>query len=218
MMEAFVAISALEFAQKMGLHEIEVKGDALSIIKLMQSQKDDLSIASNLIEESKSISINIHSCIFMHTGREMNRVAGSLARFCLRKNDGKTTAKSSTSGSTIKGFLRAVGAGSESSTIAADTDAFGRPITSAGEYASPPTNVDGDDIAGGIRLVDARDIGFLDDVWIGYFLYRVHVDALGFWFGHGFLHCWDCFNGFHVRSFYSLSRHGPFFAAKGYSW
>lgn len=133
-----------------------------------------------------------------------------------KKNDEKTRGKSSTSGSAIKGFPRAVGAGSESYTIAADT--FRRRISGAGVEVSPPILVDDDDISGGIRLADARDIGFVDVVWIGYFLYRFLVDALGYWLVHGILRCWDCFRDFHVRSFYSLLRHGPpSFASKGYS-
>ncbi|XWS20522.1 hypothetical protein CRYUN_Cryun31cG0108800 [Craigia yunnanensis] len=87
MVEAFAAISVLEFAQKMGLHEIEVEGDALGIIEIMQSQEDDLSIISNLIEETKSISKIFHSCIFMHTGREMNNVVDSLAKYGLEVQD-----------------------------------------------------------------------------------------------------------------------------------
>ncbi|XWS56686.1 hypothetical protein CRYUN_Cryun09bG0107000 [Craigia yunnanensis] len=71
----------------MGLHEIEVEGDALGIIKLQQSYEDDLSIISNLIEEAKIISKYFHFCIFMHTGREMNRVADSLAKYCLDVQD-----------------------------------------------------------------------------------------------------------------------------------
>ncbi|KAG8475517.1 hypothetical protein CXB51_032302 [Gossypium anomalum] len=133
-----------------------------------------------------------------------------------KRNDEKTRGKSSTSGSAIKGFPRAVGAGSESYTIAAD--AFRRPISGAGVEVSPSILVDDDDISGGIRLADARDIGFVDVVWIGYFLYRFLVDALGYWLVHGILRCWDCFRDFHVRSFYFLSRHGPpSFASKGYS-
>ena len=71
----------------MALHEIEVEGDALTIIKLMQSQGDDPSIISNLIEEAKSISKNLHSCIFMHTGWEMNKITDSLAKYGLEVQD-----------------------------------------------------------------------------------------------------------------------------------
>ncbi|PPD91761.1 hypothetical protein GOBAR_DD11300 [Gossypium barbadense] len=60
---------------------------------------------------------------------------------------------------------RTVGAGSESYTIAAD--AFRRSISGAGVEVSPPVLIDDDDISGGIRLADARDIGFVDVVWIG---------------------------------------------------
>ena len=87
MVEAFAAISTLEFAQQMGLHEIEVEGDALGIIKLLQSHEDDLSIISNLIEEAKIISKYFHSCIFMHTGREMNMIADSLTKYGLDVQD-----------------------------------------------------------------------------------------------------------------------------------
>ncbi|MBA0805559.1 hypothetical protein Gohar_005060, partial [Gossypium harknessii] len=113
----------------------------------------------------------------------------------MKKNDEKTRGKSSTSGSAIKGFPRTVGAGSESYTIAAD--AFRRPISGAGVEVSPPILIDDDDIPGGIRLADARDIGFVDVVRIGYFLYRFLVDALGYWLVHGILRCWDCFRDFH---------------------
>ena len=56
-------------------------------IKLLQSHEDDLSIISNLIEEAKIISKYFHSCIFMHTGREMNMIADSLTKYGLDVQD-----------------------------------------------------------------------------------------------------------------------------------
>ena len=71
----------------MGFHDIKVEGDALGFIKLMQQQEDDLSIISNLIEEAKSITMDFHSCIFMHAGREGNKVADNLAKHGLEVQD-----------------------------------------------------------------------------------------------------------------------------------
>ncbi|XWS57894.1 hypothetical protein CRYUN_Cryun09bG0212400 [Craigia yunnanensis] len=65
----------------MGFQDIELEGDALSIIKLMKSHGDDLSIVSNLIKEAKCISLSFHSCIFMYARRKRNIVADSLAKY-----------------------------------------------------------------------------------------------------------------------------------------
>ena len=64
----------------MGFHDIEVEGNALGIIKLLQSQEEDISIINNLIEEVKSKAMNFQSCIFMHAGREGNKVADNLVK------------------------------------------------------------------------------------------------------------------------------------------
>ncbi|KAH1122577.1 hypothetical protein J1N35_005737 [Gossypium stocksii] len=96
---------------------------------------------------------------------------------------------------------------------------FLQPITGVVHKASFPTSTDNEeDITVRIRFADVRDIGFVDAVWISYFLYRIHVDALASLFGHGSLHCWNCFCGFHVMSFYYLLCHGPSAAAEGNSW
>ncbi|XWS18113.1 hypothetical protein CRYUN_Cryun32bG0013900 [Craigia yunnanensis] len=83
MVEANAAISAMNFAQRMGFHDIELEGDTLSIIKLMRSHGDDLSIVSNLIEEAKIIYLSFHSCIFMYAGRKRNKVADRRAKYGL---------------------------------------------------------------------------------------------------------------------------------------
>ncbi|XP_039055120.1 uncharacterized protein LOC120197789 [Hibiscus syriacus] len=96
-------------------------------------------------------------------------------------------------------YLRAVGASPEPPPMDADDEQFGRPITDADE-----------DNDGGMWLADDGDIGFFNALWISHFLFRVHVDALGCWFTHGFLHRRDCFNDLDVRSPDSLLRHGTF--------
>ena len=65
--EAKAVVCALEFANQMGLLNVEIEGDALGIIKRLNCHDTDLSPIGNLIEEAKAntkLSL-FHSCSFL---------------------------------------------------------------------------------------------------------------------------------------------------------
>ena len=79
--EAKAVVCALEFANQMGLLNVEIEGDALGIIKRLNCHDTDLSPIGNLIEEAKCKLSLLHPCSFLHTIRGNNRVAHCLAKF-----------------------------------------------------------------------------------------------------------------------------------------
>ncbi|XVF53740.1 hypothetical protein PTKIN_Ptkin05aG0123100 [Pterospermum kingtungense] len=83
--EATVAIQAMEFTQDLGFQCIILKGDALSIISKLRNNNYDLSVIGHLIEEGHERAKLFHSCQSQHTFRTRNIVAHTLARLGLEK-------------------------------------------------------------------------------------------------------------------------------------
>ncbi|XWS41219.1 hypothetical protein CRYUN_Cryun17cG0062000 [Craigia yunnanensis] len=67
----------------MRFHDIELEGDAIGIVKKLQRFGGDLSLSGTLIAEARSKAANFYSCVFMHSGRNGNMVAHSLAKYGL---------------------------------------------------------------------------------------------------------------------------------------
>ncbi|XWS70121.1 hypothetical protein CRYUN_Cryun03dG0022000 [Craigia yunnanensis] len=75
MMEANAALNALKFASHMGFTSIELEGDAVSIIKKLQSHEPNLSTISLLIDEARVKALTFNLCSFKHIGRNGNTLA-----------------------------------------------------------------------------------------------------------------------------------------------
>ncbi|KAF5741176.1 sepallata 3 [Tripterygium wilfordii] len=126
-----------------------------------------------------------------------------------RKEDEETTATSTASRSVFTGFKRPLVAGAQSAAIASFADTVLGPSSGVGPTADGgfvvlEEAVVFSDLSGGVRVADAGDICCVDVVWIGDVLYRVHIDALGYWIGYGVLRRWDCIEPLDVGPFYFL--------------
>ncbi|XP_061993334.1 uncharacterized protein LOC133711194 [Rosa rugosa] len=82
--EALALLHGLRFAIHVGFSNLEVEGDALSVINTLHDSSDDLSFEGHIIDEVKSLvkSFPICSCYFVK--REGNKVAHRLAKEALR--------------------------------------------------------------------------------------------------------------------------------------
>ncbi|XWS42050.1 hypothetical protein CRYUN_Cryun17cG0135400 [Craigia yunnanensis] len=83
MIEASATICALQLAQQMGFLKVEIEGDALGVIRKLQSTGEDLLPVGCLVDEAKAISRRFQLCKFMHTGRKGNMAAHYLAKYGL---------------------------------------------------------------------------------------------------------------------------------------
>ena len=73
----------LEFAYEMGFQNIEVEGDALSIIKQLQELEANYYIFGNIIEEARSKARGFSFFFFNLVGRDGNQVADTLTKLGL---------------------------------------------------------------------------------------------------------------------------------------
>ena len=64
-MEAHAAVSAIQFAQQLGLYNVEIEGDSLGIIRKLQGMEEDFSPIETLIEKAKIRVRDFHYCKFM---------------------------------------------------------------------------------------------------------------------------------------------------------
>ncbi|OMP03760.1 hypothetical protein COLO4_10225 [Corchorus olitorius] len=81
--ESFAAVRALSWAREMGFGGIIVEGDALSIIRKLNSPNLDFSPVGAYIEEAKSLSVLFRRCCFQYINRNGNLVAHVLAQHSL---------------------------------------------------------------------------------------------------------------------------------------
>ncbi|XWS46165.1 hypothetical protein CRYUN_Cryun14cG0040400 [Craigia yunnanensis] len=77
-------VNALVFALDMGFAKVGIEGDALSVIKNMQSKEPDFSGIGNTVEEGKCFSSLFNSICFKHTGRAGNEAANYLSKYGLK--------------------------------------------------------------------------------------------------------------------------------------
>ncbi|XVF29969.1 hypothetical protein REPUB_Repub16aG0017000 [Reevesia pubescens] len=86
--EAMAAIKALNFAHELGMTKIVLEGDSLTIIKkLQQSLEQDLSPVGNLIDEARQKMHAFRYCCSIHTKRQGNLAAHTLAQQGLRVDE-----------------------------------------------------------------------------------------------------------------------------------
>ncbi|XWS46774.1 hypothetical protein CRYUN_Cryun14cG0097000 [Craigia yunnanensis] len=70
----------------MGFLKVEIDGDALGVIRKLQSMGKDLSPIGCLVDEANAIR-RFRLCKFMHTGRKGNMVAHYLAKYGLELHE-----------------------------------------------------------------------------------------------------------------------------------
>ncbi|OMO56999.1 hypothetical protein COLO4_35519 [Corchorus olitorius] len=78
--EALEALKAISWAKDMGFQDVALEGDALTIIRKLNSSSPDLSPIGPYIEEIQSYCSLFRSCIFAHVKRDGNTVANSFAK------------------------------------------------------------------------------------------------------------------------------------------
>ncbi|XVF52632.1 hypothetical protein PTKIN_Ptkin05aG0033800 [Pterospermum kingtungense] len=79
-MEATAALSKIIFAKDVGLSNIMVEGDALSVITTVNSPDPNLSLIGNIIDDIRRFSKGFQVCQFVHARRQANMVAHILAK------------------------------------------------------------------------------------------------------------------------------------------
>ncbi|MBA0568438.1 hypothetical protein Golob_005935, partial [Gossypium lobatum] len=83
---ALTYVQVVRFAAEFGSIRVEIEGDALSIIRKIQSKDEDRSEIRAYISDVKRMRMNFISCGFQHAGRQANIVAYSLATEGLNLN------------------------------------------------------------------------------------------------------------------------------------
>ncbi|XVF40421.1 hypothetical protein PTKIN_Ptkin01aG0112300 [Pterospermum kingtungense] len=80
LVETYAAIKALELAFKRGCKETTLEGDALCIIKRLQSSTEDRSILSHLTEKGSKKITCFFKCEIKHCPRNCNEVVDQLEK------------------------------------------------------------------------------------------------------------------------------------------
>ncbi|MFQ6642879.1 hypothetical protein Gotur_017418, partial [Gossypium turneri] len=78
--EALPCVQAIRFRVKLGFLRSDIEGDALSVIKKIQSEEDERSEIRAYILDAKRLKSYFISCRFRHAWRQMNKVAHLLAK------------------------------------------------------------------------------------------------------------------------------------------
>ncbi|MFQ6641008.1 hypothetical protein Gotur_016694 [Gossypium turneri] len=74
MAKARVCLQAIIMAEDMGFQDICIEGDALTIIRKLNSAEEDRSCISNLIKEITGRGYNFRSLSFKHAPREPTKL------------------------------------------------------------------------------------------------------------------------------------------------
>ena len=78
--EAQATHRAVTFAQEMSFFHIQVEGDCLGVIHALQFQGQCKTLYGNVIDDTRRLGYDLHSCQFFHVQREGNNLAHELAR------------------------------------------------------------------------------------------------------------------------------------------
>ncbi|MBA0828108.1 hypothetical protein Goarm_012827 [Gossypium armourianum] len=77
--EAIACVQAAQLRLDLGLGKVEIEGNALSVIKKVQSGKIYKSGISAYVLSTKMLSSGYEACVFKNTSRMANKVAHALA-------------------------------------------------------------------------------------------------------------------------------------------
>ncbi|KAL7002593.1 tetrahydrofolate synthase [Sarracenia purpurea var. burkii] len=81
--EALGACRALEVVHSLGLKKVQLEGDALNIIKAINSLELDMSYIGEIIESTKALAKKVITFSCTHTKRQENAVAHALSRIAI---------------------------------------------------------------------------------------------------------------------------------------
>ena len=84
--EALAIRRAIRFAIQTSFNCVIIESDSLSVVKAIQDTAESSCHFGNIIEDVKSLSKTMRSCDFLHTKREANQVAHTLARNAFKVN------------------------------------------------------------------------------------------------------------------------------------
>lgn len=86
--EALACTEGIMMGMQLGLRRFIIEGDSLTDIKKIRSDSQDRSKICLHIRDIKSLINSFRSGRFTHVNREVNGVANSIARECLKKGKG----------------------------------------------------------------------------------------------------------------------------------
>ena len=81
--EALAAVTALYFANELGVNKAVLEGDSMEVIKALTQTKRILSSIGPWIDDSKVLASDFVQLQYSHVRRECNRLAHSLARYAV---------------------------------------------------------------------------------------------------------------------------------------
>ena len=84
--EALAIRRAIRFAIQTSFNCVIIESDSLSVVKAILDSTESSCHFGNIIEDVKSLSKTMRSCDFLHTKREANQVAHTLARNAFKVN------------------------------------------------------------------------------------------------------------------------------------
>jgi ribonuclease HI len=88
--ELIACLQGIQMALNLGVHRLQVESDAQEVVKAINSDAYDMSVAGHLVEENKSLaSLNLISFECVHVSRDCNRAAHELAALGILCNEGE---------------------------------------------------------------------------------------------------------------------------------
>ena len=84
--EALAIRRAIRFAIQTSFNCVIIESDSLSVVKAIHDTAESSCHFGNIIENVKILSKTMRSCDFLHTKRESNQVAHTLARNAFKVN------------------------------------------------------------------------------------------------------------------------------------
>ncbi|KAH1046486.1 hypothetical protein J1N35_037270 [Gossypium stocksii] len=78
--EAMACLQAVQAGLKFGYRQVVIEGDALNVIRKIQSEEEDRSVISPYIADIKSLSKMFNKCCFNKISRNRNGVAHAISR------------------------------------------------------------------------------------------------------------------------------------------
>ncbi|KAA3482737.1 reverse transcriptase [Gossypium australe] len=85
--EALGCYQAIDLGLQLGLRDVEIEGDARTVIKKLQGKEEDRSKIAAYIKDSKEMALQFRFCVFLFLNREANEVAHEIASEGLKKKE-----------------------------------------------------------------------------------------------------------------------------------
>ncbi|KAA3483062.1 reverse transcriptase [Gossypium australe] len=82
---ALACYQAIDLGFQLGLWEVEIEGDARTVIRKLQEKKEDRSKIAAYIKDSKEMVLQFRYCVFLFQNREANEVAHKIASKGLKR-------------------------------------------------------------------------------------------------------------------------------------